>query len=349
MSPTVVFDGAVLTAAVTGVGRGLLDTLRAYAELGDQRCVLLLAAGVQPPAGSLPDRVELRPGPVGPITRQLALPRLLRQLGATVYHSPVAAIPWRAPCPTVATVHDLPWLAPEPLHEPGCRLRHRLAVRRALRHASVVVVPSQATADDLDRWASGKARVIVVPHGVAPPQQPAADRDLRGPFLILGDDRPRKNLARIREAHRRARNTCPDLPDLQCIGPGAGYVDEQTKYQLLRRARAVLQFSLFEGFGLPVLEAMQHGVPVLCSDRGSLPEVAGNAALIADPTNPDAMAAAMIRIHTDLDLRQRLCQLGRRRAANLTPTQAATRWLEIHADLSNRGSAIATDPRPLQP
>ena len=124
------------------------------------------------------------------------------------------------------------------------------------------------------------------------------------------------------------------LPDLRCVGPGSVYVDEAEKYEILRRSRALLQLSLFEGFGLPVLEAFHHGVPVLCSRRGSLPEVAGDAALTADPTDVEAMAAAIVRIHTDEALRRLLRARGLRRAAERTPDAPARAWLEIHREVA---------------
>jgi len=335
MSGPVVFDGSILAAGpVTGVAGSFLTTLAAYgirmAAAGERAPVLLVPDGVSAP--HLPG-VLMYPGPVGAVRKQLELPRLLRRLGARLFHAPVAAVPLRAGCPLVATVHDLPWHATEPLREAGCGWRHRLAVRLATRRAAAVLVPSQATADDvlLERRT---ANVRVVGHGVPLPDEPAPAANQRGPFLVLGDDRPRKNLIAVQAAHARAKSLVPDLPDLRICGPVHGYVSEAEKVALLRSSRALLHVSLFEGFGLPVLEAFGHGLPVLCSDRKSLPEVAGDAALIVDPTDVEAIAAAMVRIHQDEELRMRLRERGRTRAARLTPETAAAAWQALHREVA---------------
>ncbi len=330
----VVFDGSVLAAGPpTGVVRSFLTTLAAYGQLlrksGDPDPVLLVSQGVDAPelAG-----VRVEQGPGGALQKQLRLPRLLRQLDAAVFHSPVAALPVRARCPMVATIHDLPWYAQEALHEPGCGWRHRLAVRLATRRAAAIVVPSEATAQDVLRGYR-HAPVCVIQHGVALPSEPAAPEHLHGPFLVLGDDRPRKNVARVKQAHAQAKAIEPDLPDLEIHGPVNGYVTEGDKVKLLRSCRALLHLSLFEGFGLPVLEAFGHGLPVLCSDRASLPEVTGEAALTVDPTDVEAMAEGMVRIHRDEELRTRLRTLGLLRAAELTPETSAASWRALHEDV----------------
>jgi glycosyltransferase involved in cell wall biosynthesis len=333
----VVFDGSVLGAGpVTGVAGSFLTTLAAYGRLprtaADPEPVLLVPAGVVTPvlAG-----VQVQRGPAGAIRKQLHLPRLLRQLDARVFHSPVAALPIRARCPMVATIHDVPWHAQEPLGEAGCGWRHRLAVRLAIRCAARIVVPSRATAMDVLRECPDQAQspVCIIRPGVALPSEPAPAEQLRGPFLVLGDDRPRKNLARVKQAHAQAKAMEPGLPDLRIHGPVHGYVTEAEKARLLRSCRALLHLSLFEGFGLPVLEAFGHGLPVLCSDRASLPEVTDGAALTVDPTDLETMAQAMVRIHRDEELRTSLRAKGLLRAATLTPEQSAAGWRSLHAEI----------------
>ncbi|MHC4513948.1 MAG: glycosyltransferase, partial [Planctomycetota bacterium] len=106
--------------------------------------------------------------------------------------------------------------------------------------------------------------------------------------------------------------------------------------KLLRSCRALLHLSLFEGFGLPVLEAFGHGLPVLCSNRASLPEVAGDAALAVDPTDIEAMANAIVRIHRDEELRTRLRARGLERARVLTPVSSAAGWRHLHRELEQQ-------------
>jgi glycosyltransferase involved in cell wall biosynthesis len=327
----VAFDGGILGAGpITGVGRSFLHTLGAYAARDDARTVLLLPPGVALP--DLPPQVEgLETGAVGgPLSRRLRLPGLLRRLGADLLHAPFAALPWRAPCPMVATVHDLPWCADLPRAEPGQGLRARIATRFALRHAAAVLVPSAATLRDLEAFGRGRrARLELVPHGVPLPAEPP-DACRAGPLLVIADDRPRKNLPRLLRAHAAASRRRPDLPALLRIGPGCRYVDEGEKADLLRSATALVALSLHEGFGMPVLEAFGHGAPVVCSDRGSLAELAGDAALLVDPTDEVAIAAALERICADGGLRGDLARRGRIRAAGFTPERTAAHWAAIH-------------------
>jgi hypothetical protein len=179
------------------------------------------------------------------VRRHFRLPRLLRELSATLLHSQVAALPLTSPCPRLATIHDLPWLAPVRLAEPGTGIRDRAAALHAARSATLVLVPSRRTASML-----GRARgVLVVPHGVTPPPEPAPKDALDGPFLAIGDRWPRKNLDRVREAHKMASAMHRGLPELRVIGPRAGWVDEEEKRRMLRRARGLVHASLFEGSG----------------------------------------------------------------------------------------------------
>lgn len=330
-----VFDGGILAAPITGVGRSFCDTLAAYAERTSRPPVLLAPrdARFDPPSGV--NVVRLPGAGRGPGWRRL-VSRAASELEASLLHSPVAALPRRCPCPAVATVHDLPWLAPVALAEPGVGLRHRLALRRAVRVATRLVVPSAATAKDLLRaWGKDLAgRVRVVPHGTPAPEAPAAYEDLRGPFLFLGDDRPRKNLERLRHAWRLARTVAPDLPGLRVVGPHHGYVTETEKLELLRSARALVHVSLFEGFGLPVLEAFAHGVPVVCSTAGGLAEVAADAAWRVDPFDVEDIARGLVRVHRDEDLRRSLRRRGLARAAALRPEHSAAGWEEIHEEIA---------------
>lgn len=340
MTRTVAFDGSVLGAGPpTGVARAFLTTLRAFAASGGERCVLLLPD--RAPRTELPPGVEVIASPRAALGKQLAWPRLLRRLGARLLHSPVAAPPCRLPCPRVVTVHDLPWRAQPRLPRGDApRLRHRLALHASARAAAAILVPSLATADDLRRElpAEAGARVHVVPHGV-PPTEPAAFRDLTGDLLVLGDDRPRKNRARVAEAHARARCSDPRVPALRFVGPPDAFVTEAEKDALLRRATGLVHLSLHEGFGLPVLEAMARGVPVLCSNHGALAELAGGAALLADPRDVGAMAEAIVRLCTDFALREGLHARGPRRAASFTAAASASGWRKVHA-------AVLGEPEP---
>lgn len=326
----IVFDGAPLGAGpATGVAIAFLNTLRRYTQ-EVPGCVLLLPDGAQDPAV---EGLEVVPAPRGRLRRQLALPGLLRKLHADLLHSPVAAIPLRAPCPTVATLHDLPWMhaaAPD-----SGTTWQRLATHMSLRKASAVLAPSRLTLEAAARIMGSKSsRLHLVAHGIQPPQgSPMSAQERQGAMLTLGDDRPRKNRARVRAAAELAKGRHPDLPQLQFVGPPANYISNTEKTKRLRSCRALIQCSLFEGFGLPVLEGLAHGVPVLCSDLPPHREVAADAALFVDPDNIDDIAAGLIRIHDDEALRSQLCRAGPVRAAHFSVAASATAWQRLHREL----------------
>ncbi len=331
---TVVFDGACFgDGPITGVGRAFLNGLTAFAEI-EQRCVLLVPGGasVPPVAG-----VEFVEAPRGALRRQLVVPRLLRQLRADVLHSAVAAVPLRAGCPTIATVHDLPWLHPE-LDERTSAWR-AFATKRALRAATAIVSPSAFTARDVGRLLGASAPPVhVIPHGTGVSAEAGNPAQRSGPLLVLGDDRPRKNREAVRKAHALARQQCPGLPELRFVGPPDDYVSEADKLQLLRSCRAVVQCSLFEGFGMPVIEALANRAPVLCADIPPFREIADDhpaaCALFVDARSVEAIAEGMVRIHRDDDLRAFLAVAGWSRASSFRSSNTAARWQRLHAGLA---------------
>jgi glycosyltransferase involved in cell wall biosynthesis len=326
----IAFDGAPLDdGPALGVAHAFLAGLRAYAAAWPGQAVLLLPDGADDPA--VPD-VEVVPAPRGALRRQLALPWIVRHIGADLLHSPVAAVPLLLRRPKIATVHDLPWLEPGCDETPG--RRQRLATTHSLRAASAVLAPSRFTLAAAARLLRRPERLRLAPHGVPPPPWPTPDPARRlGPLLCLGDDRPRKNRVRVLAALALRQRRRDSVPDLCFAGPPHNYVDEDGKQGLLRGCRALVQCSLFEGFGLPVLEGLAHGIPVLCSDLPPFREIAGEAALFVDPRDPAAIATGIERICTDADLRRQLAAAGPARAAAFRPEATVHIWRQLHAEL----------------
>lgn len=335
----VLFDGACLgDLPVTGVGRAFLNGLEAYARAfardGGDDLVLLL-----PEPAAAPDfrGTTIVRGPRGAVRRQWLLPRLVRRLGIDVLHSSVAAVPLAASCPTIATVHDLPWHHAE-AGERGSAWR-RFATRRSLRAAALVLAPSTFTARDaaLER---GRDDVLVVPHGTPLPaaNDPAANDPAArsGPLLALGDDRPRKNRELVLRGHALARARDARVPDLRFVGPPHAWVDEAEKHRLLATCFAVVQGSRFEGFGLPVLEALAHGAPLACSDIPPFREIAGDDAEYFDPGDQHSIAAALLRL-VEPTRRLALARRGPARAAAFSPARVAASWRTLHERL-HRGA-----------
>ncbi|MGE0143082.1 MAG: glycosyltransferase family 4 protein [Planctomycetota bacterium] len=338
VAAAVAFDGGIFDdSRPGGVQIAFLEALSGYGEAFPGSARLLVPPGARLP--DLPGIDVIETTCVqGPIAREFRLPGLLRRLRSRIYHSPVAAICGATPLPIVATIHDLPWANADLPRENGHGLRHRRAFTRAMRRAAAVIVPSNATADDartlLPRHA---AKLHVIHHGIALPKvfDPAPHL---GPFLTLGDDRPRKNLEHIVRGHALATARDSSLPPLLQVGPrressAARVVDESGKRHELSRARALLQVSLHEGFGLPVVEAMGHGTPVIVSKRGSLPEIGGDAAIAIDARDLEALADALTRLWRDEEEWRRRSRLGRQRAAHFTPERTARAWHAVHREL----------------
>ncbi len=264
----------------------------------------------------------------------------------------------------VLMVHDLAFrVFPETAPQVDDRWCRRF--ERWLANAARVIVPSESARRDLVAFQGVPAeRVEVVPHGVdaeafgAPPDGAAESvRDrlgIGGPYLLfVGGIEPRKNLVAvvrafgkvppgatlviaggpvrwIPEEARRLRAAVQDLPaDVRRRVILAGYVSDREKVGLMAGATALVYPSLYEGFGFPVLEGMAAGLPVLTSNVSSLPEVAGDAALLVDPHDEEAIAGGMQLLLADGALRERLGELGRARAAELTWEETARRTAAV--------------------
>ncbi len=256
--------------------------------------------------------------------------------------------------PAVTMVHDLAFRV-RPDEVPWQqRLYLGSLMPAAVRGAAAILCPSEATRRDLlDTFpAPGlEGRVTVIPEGpgIDGSESGAALPDgVQPPFLLfVGTIEPRKNLPRLLRALRRLRRRRPVPPlvvagrpgwaygttlDLLRADPGVrllGHVDDPTLAALYRGATALCMPSVYEGFGLPVLEAMVAGLPSLVGNQGSLPELAGGAALEVDPTDVGSIADGLARLLDDDALRARLIAEGRERARHFTWEAAATRTLEV--------------------
>ncbi|HJQ09413.1 MAG TPA: glycosyltransferase family 1 protein [Gemmatimonadaceae bacterium] len=274
--------------------------------------------------------------------------RRARDVRAQIYHSPLLRGPLRRGTPSfVMTVHDL-----VPIRYPETMPRwHRgytsLALRQLLKSADRIIAPSQDTANDLMallRVSSEKIRVI--PNGVdafffgAPPQRSVAD-----PYvLFVGTPEPRKNLKRLVEAVRAVRAS-GHVTRLVVVGAGGwdpgwnadpnfvsvlGRVSDEELHSLYAGARCVALPSLHEGFGLPALEAMAVGTPVVAGRSGALPEITDNAAILVDPYRVDDIANGIV---SAIEQRDRLVPAGRERARQFSWSRAAELTESVYREL----------------
>ncbi len=281
----------------------------------------------------------------------VAVRRALSKAGGDVFHAPHYVVPFLPPRATVVTIHDLIHLKRPEHGTLAKKIYATTMLRRALRAARVVLTVSETVRRDLAAFAPEHAgKVRAVPNGVeerflapVPGEEVARVRRAAGldaPYvLFLGNDKPHKNLEGLRAAFGSAAQA--GLPHRLVLAGGAserrearasaaraagiadrlvdlGIVPESDIVPLLAGASALSMPSFLEGFGLPVLEAQAVGTPVVCSDRGGLPEAGGDAALYADPDDPNAFADALVRLLTDADLAARLSSRGRERARAFT-------------------------------
>lgn len=260
------------------------------------------------------------------------------------------------------TIHDLYFLDhPEQTRAEIRRDYPALAASHA-RRADVVIVSSEHGRGQVSsRLGVDAGRIVVCPAG-APEWAPRPEPARPGPLLFVGTVEPRKNLSGLLAAYARLLAATPDAPDLVVAGrltesPDAllpeadraalqprvrfaGYVPDEEKHRLYRKALALVIPSFEEGFGLPALEAMTLGLPVVASRRGSLPEVLGDAAVYVDPEDPSSIAHGLQQITSDPDLRRRLADAGHARAAEFRWSTGAARVLDAYRE------AVARRRRP---
>jgi len=347
-----------------GIGtytRALVGALAALDGADRPRCRLYAARSrVSPdPLGGLGFPVETSRWPDAVLVRAwgFGLGRVGRR-AALVHAVSLAAPPTAAPL--VVTVHDLAWRAvPEAFPARGRRW-HEQALRRAARRAACLVVPSEATAQALREAGLGVGddRIAVVAEGsdhLAPADPVATNEALAqlgvgGDFLLaVGTREPRKNLARLFDAYAIARPRFAEPLPLIVVGPVgwgtataappagvvfAGQVGDGVLAGLYGRARLVAYVPLVEGFGLPVVEAMRAGAPVVASAVPS----SGGAAHEVDPRDVEAIADGLVRVASDGALRAGLVARGLARVGPLTWRAAAEGHLAVWRRIVGTGS-----------
>jgi glycosyltransferase involved in cell wall biosynthesis len=266
---------------------------------------------------------------------------------------PAHVMPVICPVPAVVTVHDLGYLAYPQAHRSFDRWYLDWTTRRHTRVAAHIIADSQATQSDLiDHYRTQPGQITVVYPGreeslarvnaaatIAAVKRQYGIRDEY--LLYLGTLQPRKNLLRLVEAFARLPSSTAGLQlydqlftRVESLKLGdrilfPGYVADDDKAALISGATALVYPSLYEGFGLPVLEAMACGTPVLTSNVSSLPEVAGDAALLVNPLDIDDIAAGMSRLISDANLRHALVEMGYAQVRKFSWANAAHQVLQV--------------------
>jgi glycosyltransferase involved in cell wall biosynthesis len=340
--------------------REIIDHLAA--SLGSDRITLYVnewgATDWRPPPG-----VGVRQISSSRLWTHARLSREMLQAPPDVLFVPAHSLPLWSPAASVVTVHDLGYRRLPGAHGLAARLYRLWSTRLSVRAATRIIAVSEATRRDLVELEGVPLdRIQVVHHGVDPSLRPVDDpttiraaQDAYGLpskyFLYLGTLQPRKNLERLVRAHRHVVNSDPDAPALVLAGQVGwlaepilaearrgssaqhvkvlGYVDRAHLAAILSGAVAFVYPSLYEGFGMPVLEAMACGCPVMTSTSSSLPEVAGDAALLVDPLDETAIAEVLARLWRDADLRASLRARGFERVKQFTWARAARETMAV--------------------
>ncbi|MFI5181237.1 MAG: glycosyltransferase family 4 protein [Thermoanaerobaculia bacterium] len=325
----VAVDARPFEERLTGAGRVLEGLLPAWRRsFPEDRFLLVSPRPVFLPAALSRDSafdVVVGPALPGTLWLQTLAAGVSRRAGADLFLGSLSIVPALSTFPSVALVHDLtPLLFPE-WHSRKNRLGFVPFIAGTVRRARRIATVSESTRADLIRaFPEAAGKTAVVPNGLVPmPEDPGGPAPNGGrPYvLFLGTLEPRKNVLRLVQALESIWERRPDFPDLVLAGgigwglPGlagrlaasrhaarirsVGRVDDVLAARLLRQARLLAYPSLYEGFGLPLLEAMALGTPVVGSSASSLPEVIGDVGLLPDPESVPEIAAAVERANDD--------------------------------------------------
>ncbi|HVX67515.1 MAG TPA: glycosyltransferase family 1 protein [Bryobacteraceae bacterium] len=357
MNLRVALDATPLTLSSGGLRRYVVELSLALARTFPRDHFIL--ASDQPfelPEGAPPNLVR-GPGPCNALERRwwsYGLARLIARERIDVFHGMNFEVPLAPLVPSVLTLHDLsPWRERE-WHSGAERVRARTPRLLGLGLATMVIVPTRAIRGEaIERFRLAPGRIEAIPEAAPPAFQPVPGAGPRTPyFLYVGALEPRKNLPVILDSWHAVRNH--HEVDLVLAGlrrsdypappaePGlhlAGEVPEAELPRLYSGALAFLYPSFYEGFGLPVLEAMQCGAAVFVSRDAALAEVAGDAAVALPACEPSAWVEAMARALTDPEWVRELRARSLARAQEFSWERAARRTREVYAEAIRRFGA----------
>ena len=365
------FDVSKLFGPRDGVARYSASLLEALAELSEESGgrpeLVLYALDAEVDAGGwkgllrgLPGNARRGPG------------RWPRRRDLDLFHIPTFADPACFDGPVVFTIHDLTFLTHPQFHVPANRNQCLLATLRAVSQGAVVIAVSEATAGEVRKWfvlpeerlqvvheAASAAFAVLGDGELEAARRRLAERfGLDGPFVLsVGTLEPRKNIARLIEAYAGLDRDLRARVPLALVGGGGwkreavygaawpdfvrrlGAVSEEDLIALYNAASVVAYPSLVEGFGLPVVEAMACGTPVLTSNLSSLAEVAGDAAVCVDPFDVGAIRRGLESLLREPSLRDRYRRAGLERAASFSWRRAAEEVVGIYGGIADGGIA----------
>src|ERR1044072_4287343 len=342
-------DGIPLSQSLTGVGHYTLELARALARISPD------------------DRFELvSPSPsLNGLSRrfwwQVGLPRYIRRSGFSVFHGTNYSVPLLKTCPTVVTIHDLSLLLWPQTHAQHLARRARWRLPLMARRADAIIVPSQSIESEVcEHLGIDESKITAIPEAARSSfwQVPVAETAEVRRHLNVSDDfilfvgtiEPRKNLLTLVRAFQEISRNC----QTQLVLAGdegwltgelheflrnadfservrfAGYLADDDLRALYSSCRVFVYPSLYEGFGLPLLEAMTCGAPVITSNIPSIRETAGDVALLVSPTNVAELASSIVRLLEDPAKREQRSAAGKQHASKFSWDKAAAATLDVY-------------------
>ena len=354
-----------------GIGTYVRNLLVEYSRVDNgDTYVVICRPGDREFVEALGPRFEAMPDASGnySVREQLSLPLDIRRARVQLFHAPHYVVPPLTPGRIVVTIHDCIHLRfPQYLPHRAALYYAKGFMRMGARRARRILTVSQASKDDIQQYLHVPANKIDVIHNgldarfLAPPDDELLTRvrqrfQLTAPFVLYtGNIKPHKNVDRLIDAFARLRQDGHHDLKLLIIGDDSsrypslrrqvhrhhlhahvrflGFVPDETLAALYRLASLFVFPSLFEGFGFPPLEAMASGTPVITSNVSSLPEVVGDAAVLVNPLDAEAIAQAMARVLADARLRRELIARGLERAQTFRWADAAAQTRAVYAQV----------------
>lgn len=357
----------------SGVGRYTQNLLRGLAAIDKQNeYILFCHAQSQNLAPEAPNFVRtLVTQPVFSMSSQLSWAREVNQGELDIFHSPHFVLPLLFAPNSVVTIHDLiPLLFPGNLRSKAAQMYYTTMIKLTTKRAERIVAVSNRTKEDLiTHLGISAGKITVIPEAADERYRPLDKKegDFRAVLkkyashqflLYVGNYKPHKNLIRLVEAFHEAGPDLPKGAQLVIVGPRdkrypevsrlvkklgleksvvlAGYVSEEELLILYNSATALIFPSLYEGFGLPPLEAMASGLPVISSNLSSLPEVVGRAALLINPEDVDEIKNAIVGIFGEEELRRDLRKKGLARARRFSWKKTAEMTLQVYQEVAGK-------------
>jgi glycosyltransferase involved in cell wall biosynthesis len=367
-------DAHAIGQHLTGNETYIRNLLNCF-EVLDREAEFITYISREEAIADVPERFQKKRVSVNPFVRLgYDLPRRVAEDRPNLLHVQYTA-PLACAVPIVVSVHDVSYLE-HPKYFTSCRaLQLRITVRRTVRAASCVLTPSEFSKQRiLDAYKLPDEKVVVLPNGVSsvfhPVAREVAQRGMRtklpaAPFVLtVGDLQPRKNHLGLISAFEDLIRAHPQLPHhLVIVGKDTwyaptvsaaakksqvadrihftGFVDDEEVRRLYGACDLFVYPSFYEGFGLPILEAMACGRAVACSNTSAMPEVADSAALLFDPSSQRELVFAMRDLLLNPELRQRMERLGVQRAAMFSWTSSAAKTLDLYYAVAGSGKAAA--------